>query len=170
MKKCNITKKHYMKKLKQLLISLLFLCSALCANAQAEVTVVENNGTTSTIVVSNLGKIYFSAERMYIDAGDGTVSDFAVSDIQKLTFNSLYTGVNQLEHQSSVLIYPNPATNFFKIAAESEQTLHVQLFSLTGQLLTDTYCQTDEAVNISELQSGIYFVKVNGATFKLLKK
>jgi len=158
-----------MKNLKKLLISLLLLCSALCANAQAEVTVVENNGTTSTIVVSNLGKIYFSAERMYIDAGEGSVSEFAVSDIRKMTFNTV-TDIKNYKNEANMLLYPNPATNFFKIAAESEQTLHVQLFSLTGQLLTDTYCQTDEAVNISELQSGIYFVKVNGATFKLLKK
>ena len=159
-----------MKNLKQLLISILLLCCVLCINAQTEVTVIENDGTTSTIVVSDLGKIYFSAERLYIDAGDGAVSDFAVADIRKLTFNSLYVGVNQPDNYSPVLLYPNPATNFFKIAAENTETLHLQLFSLTGQLLTDTYCQADEAVNISELQSGIYFVKVNGVTFKLLKK
>ena len=158
-----------MKTFQQLLITLLLLCSAFCANAQAEVTVVENNGTISTIVVSNLGKIYFSAERMYIDAGEGSVSEFAVSDIRKLTFNTV-TEIQNHKSEANMLLYPNPATDFFKIAAESERILHVQLFSLTGQLLSDTFCQTNEAVNISELQSGIYFVKVNGATFKLLKK
>jgi len=158
-----------MKILKQLLIILFLLCCVLGANAQAEVTVEENNGTTSTIVVSDLGKIYFSAERMYIDAGDGTVNEFVVSDIRKMTFNRV-TGIENYKNEAHLLLYPNPASDFFKIAAEKAQTLHVQLYSLTGQLLTDTYCQTDEAVNISELQSGIYFVKVDGVTFKLLKK
>ena len=159
-----------MKPLKQLLISLLLLCGVLYVNAQTEVTVMETNGASTTLVVSDLGKIYFSSERMYIDAGDGTVSDFAVSDIQKMTFNSLYTGINQQEHQSAVLIYPNPATNYIRIATDEPQTLHVRLYALTGQLLSDTYCQPNEEVNISDLPSGIYFVKVNEVTYKLLKK
>ena len=129
-----------MKILKQLLTILLLLCCVLCVNAQTEVTVMETNGTSTTLVVSDLGKIYFSAERMYIDAGDGTVSDFAVSVIQKLTFYSSYSGVNQQEHQAAMLIYPNPATNFIRIATDDPQTLHVRLYALTGQLLSDTYC------------------------------
>ena len=140
------------------------------ALAQTEVTVVENSGTSTTFVVSDLGKIYFSAERMYVDAGDGTVNDFAVSDIQKLTFNSSPVGVDQQENHSSALIYPNPATNFIRIATEDQQTLHVRLYALTGQLLSDSYCQPNEEVNISHLPSGIYFVKVNDMTYKLLKK
>lgn len=159
-----------MKKLKQLLISLLLLCCMLCVNAQTEVTVLGINGSNTTLVVSDLGKIYFDAEHMYIDAGDGTVTDFAVSDIKKLTFNSLYVGVDQLDNKSSVLIYPNPATNFIRIATDEQQSIHVRLYALTGQLLSDTYCQPNEEVNISHLQSGIYFVKVNELTFKLLKK
>ena len=159
-----------MKTLKQLLISLLLLCCVLCVNAQTEVTVLGTNGSSTTLVVSDLGKIYFSAERMYVDAGDGTVNDFAVSDIKKLTFNSLYTGVSQPEHQFSALIYPNPATNFIRIATDEQLTLHVRLYALTGQLLSDTYCQPNDEVNISHLPSGIYFVKVNEVTYKLLKK
>ena len=159
-----------MKTLKQLLISLLLLCCVLCVNAQTEVTVLGTNGSSTTLVVSDLGKIYFSAERMYVDAGDGTVSDFAVSDIQKLTFNYLSSGVNSLEHHSSALVYPNPATSFIRIATDEQQILHVRLYALTGQLLSDTYCQPNEEVNISHLPSGIYFVKVNEVTYKLLKK
>lgn len=158
-----------MKTLKQLLTILLLLCCVLFANAQAEVTVIENNGTVSTIMVSDLGKIYFSEERMYIDAGEGTVSDFAVLDIRKMTFNTV-TGIANYGKNANILLYPNPASDFFKIATDEVQTMHVQLYSLTGQLLTDTYCQANEAVNISELQSGIYFVKVNGVTFKLIKR
>lgn len=159
-----------MRRLKTIALFLSLMWMVGFALAQTEVTVVENSGTSTTFVVSDLGKIYFSAERMYVNAGDGTVNDFAVSDIKKLTFNSLYSGVNSMEHRSSALIYPNPATNFIRIATDDQQTLHVRLYALTGQLLSDSYCQPNEEVNISHLPSGIYFVKVNDMTYKLLKK
>ncbi|MBO4654535.1 MAG: T9SS type A sorting domain-containing protein [Bacteroidales bacterium] len=159
-----------MKNLKQLLILFLLLCCVLCVDAQTEVTVLGVDGSSTTLVVSDLGKIYFNADRMYVEAGDGTASDFLVSDIQKLTFNSLSVGIHHSENNSSVLIYPNPATNFIRIAAEDQQPMHVRLYALTGQLLSDTYCQPNGEMNISHLPSGIYFVKVNEVTYKLLKK
>lgn len=158
-----------MKKLKHLFTTLLLLCCVLFADGQSEVTVVEYNGTVSTIVVTEQGRIYFSSDRMYVDAGNGSVTDFEVSGIRKMTFNTV-TAVSDYTGNAGMMLYPNPATSFFKIAAKEAETLHVQLYTLTGQLLIDSYCQSDDVVSVSDLKSGIYFVKVKGVIFKLLKK
>ncbi len=103
-----------MKNLKRLFALFLLAFCTLFVSAQTEVTVVENNSMNTTLVVTEQGKIYFSTENMYVDAGDGSISTFAVADIRKMTFNGV-TGVRNYTEQSNVLLYPNPATSFWCI-------------------------------------------------------
>lgn len=153
-----------------LLFTLLMLLCGYTAFSQAEVTVTENDGNVSVLDVSIYGKVYFSADQMLIDDGYGNVREFAVSDIRKVQFASQPYAIEEFDAQSSLLLYPNPATTYFKIAGEEQQQLQIQIYSVTGQLLLSTYKDANDNVDVSTLPSGMYFVKVNGQTIKMCKK
>ena len=59
-----------------------------------------------------------------------------------------------------VAVYPNPATNFIKIDVDTQLSASVQcvdIYNVTGQLVISS---TETEINVSELESGIYFVNI----------
>lgn len=159
-----------MKKL-NVLISLLLLafCTA-TTFAQTEVKVAMNDGSSSSIIVSDLGKLYFSPETLFVNDGNGTPQAFAISDIRKVTFTTLYDDIETFQNSNDILIYPNPAETSFKVASSNTEQMHLVLYSIAGQKLIDKYISANEAIDISQLRSGIYLVQVNDTNFKLCKK
>ncbi len=76
-------------------------------------------------------------------------------------------GVNELyKNNSSILIYPNPATNFinFKIEGDNENNeCNIELFDVLGNKLhtiTSTVFQNTVTVSNLKLQNGLYFYTI----------
>ncbi len=75
--------------------------------------------------------------------------------------------------KSGLALYPNPTTNTFAINAAFDK---VQVYSITGQLVkTFTKTVENQNLNVSDLNSGVYFVKAINAsniekTSKLIKQ
>lgn len=64
------------------------------------------------------------------------------------------------EKQIEVTIYPNPATESFKIStSEYSEEITIQIFSISGQLV-GRHKYTGEAINVSHLPNGVYLIKV----------
>ncbi|MCQ2319026.1 MAG: T9SS type A sorting domain-containing protein [Bacteroidales bacterium] len=78
----------------------------------------------------------------------------AIEDVNALSFN----------------IFPNPADNFVKIEGNNIQT--VEIFNMTGQAVVRQDVSGNETtISTENLESGVYFVKVNGTmTQKLVVK
>ena len=74
---------------------------------------------------------------------------------------------------ASFIVYPNPVNDTFSISIDTKR---VEIYNITGQLVktfNDTF--SDESFSVSELQKGIYLVKVmdnnnNQATKKFIKQ
>jgi len=62
-------------------------------------------------------------------------------------------------HQVPCQIYPNPATEYINIQS-SNKLQSASIYSISGQKVKDINSKFDN-INISDLLSGIYFVKVN---------
>ncbi|PKP08212.1 MAG: hypothetical protein CVU08_15325 [Bacteroidetes bacterium HGW-Bacteroidetes-3] len=59
-----------------------------------------------------------------------------------------------------VTIYPNPASDSFKISTlEINDEITVQIFSISGQLVAQQKYFNEE-INVSQLPNGVYLVKV----------
>lgn len=159
-----------MKKFISLISLLLLMVITATTFAQTEVKVAMNDGSSSSIIVSDLGKLYFSPETLFVNDGNGTPQTFAISNIRKVTFTTLYDDIETHQSSNDILIYPNPAENYFKIASSNTEQMHILLYSITGQKLIDKYISANETVDISQLRSGIYLVQVNDTNFKLCKK
>ena len=78
------------------------------------------------------------------------------------------TAVNSLEDESSARLYPNPVlkTNNIIIENENGESLRLRLFGAGGKLVKDVILgNSNSAINIPNLSSGIYFYTLEGDTF-----
>jgi len=86
-------------------------------------------------------------------------------------FPGYYTYTNQLQPgQAKITVYPNPTTSILTISA-SETITSISINNLVGQTLCDNhYNSTQVQVNVANLPSAIYFVKVNGTEVRTFLK
>lgn len=61
--------------------------------------------------------------------------------------------------KSTISLYPNPAAEFINIQIEGKA--QVEIYSLTGKQVKSLQITETERVSIADLNTGIYFVKVN---------
>jgi len=87
------------------------------------------------------------------------------------TYTDFSSGENNLTNSSSIITFPNPATNNFQIAGITEK-VNIEIFNNLGEII---YYQSNVIVpsyriNTTDWPKGTYFVKIKGnqtnASFK----
>lgn len=120
----------------------------------------------SSWVVENLTIIAFVNNH---DASD--VNNRAILNANSVKLTDLTTGISD-NNETGTAIYPNPATDMLNVISENAIS-KVEVFNVQGQLVKATN-GTVSSLSISDLNSGVYFVKVitdkGTATHKLIKK
>ena len=79
-----------------------------------------------------------------------------------------YTCTTSVEESylSSISFYPNPASNFLYI---KESHVFVEIFDVTGRKITELKANQRGQVNISKLNCGTYFLKLQNKTKQFIK-
>ncbi len=75
------------------------------------------------------------------------------------------TGVNEVSSFNHKIILENPVQNFLKL----DYTGRIQLYEISGKLLLDCTINNNEPINVAYLKSGLYFIKTNDETIKMIK-
>lgn len=75
-----------------------------------------------------------------------------------------YNDVEEVEAMN-MTVYPNPATDYIMVNAQSFTT--VEIFDMTGRCVLTS---VENKVDVRSLETGVYFVRVNGNTTKLVVK
>ena len=85
-----------------------------------------------------------------------------------LTNNSDITSVSENPNSlSSSSIYPNPASDFVMIETENET--EIKIYSVSGQMvLRQSISEGTSTIDVSRLNSGIYFIDVEGVMNKVV--
>ena len=82
--------------------------------------------------------------------GEGLVS---VSENEAVSFN----------------LYPNPANNVINIVAERD--VEAQILDMAGRtMMVVNMVEGENTISVADLESGVYFVRMNGAVVKFVKK
>jgi polyhydroxybutyrate depolymerase len=69
-----------------------------------------------------------------------------------------------------VSIYPNPTQSKINLSLNYSKDVNYELFSPLGQqLMNGTFTSSNEQIDLSNLPSNIYFLKVGNQVFKILK-
>lgn len=139
------------------------------AMAQSGVVVQYTTNQEQAFILNDQGKIYFSGSNLMIAQSNGRTQTIAISDIRKLYFQTNLSISEDITVDNNIILYPNPAKDQIKLSNIKAHTL-ISVYSMDGKLLINQFSSPDQIINVGNLQKGLYIVKVNGETFKLIKQ
>ncbi len=97
-----------------------------------------------------------------------TTEDGNLTDTCTVTVSNKSTGIEDI-NSSTFKLYPNPVKDGFTI--ETSERGILEIYNLSGSKLLALPVTSDKQfIDVSHLQSGIYFAKINGKTIKFVKK
>ena len=95
-------------------------------------------------------------------------------DMDSITINVEFcTGMNTNANEHDLQVFPNPASQSVRLLYDSDQTsgFVVQLLDNLGKIvLTESTNSSTAVLDISNLSSGVYFIKVNESNNIIMKK
>lgn len=72
-----------------------------------------------------------------------------------------YAGINENNAESNFLVYPNPAENIIYLLGDvTSSSLTVNIYNSLGQPVATHNLNNRNTIDISGLNSGIYFVEI----------
>ena len=93
-----------------------------------------------------------------------------VTDMFRLNLDDvevLGSGVGVQEVESTMFsVYPNHATTNITVKGEGS----MEIVNTLGQVIVSEQVNGQANINVANLESGIYFVRMNGTTQKFIKK
>lgn len=136
--------------------------------ATAQHMVVEMTDSNNQMVkLESLRQITFNGTTVNIEQTDGTKSSTSMGNIGRIYFGD-HSSIADIYAQSGNLVEYISAD---EITINSEAGSTVVIYGLTGvQLLTRRIDTQGEAISIAGLPQGIYIVKANGRTTKIIKR
>lgn len=148
-----------------------FMLSLITYSAMAQYGVVVQYTTNQeqAFILNDQGKIFFSGNNLVINQSNGQTRTIAISDIRKLYFQTNLSINNDISFDNSIILYPNPATDNIKLSNIKNHSL-ICIYSMDGKLLINQFSSSDQSINVGSLKKGLYIVKVNNKTFKLIKQ
>lgn len=116
---------------------------------------------------SSLANIYSSGT--YSLVMSDAASNCSVTSIPvTLTFNTC-TNINEL-NKTALSIYPNPTNSYITINSENDLGM-IKITNLLGaEVLTLETKETTSKIDVSNLTSGVYFIKVKNSITKFIKE
>lgn len=142
----------------------------------------QNNGSESAnyprFVNPDEGNYAIENNSVCVDAGDKSVVGVTGPDFlgnTRIINNTIDIGAIENQYYDDVAdldeelfgLYPNPFDNQMVIVKEGD--FKVDVFNSFGQQIISAEAQNEMVLNTSEWNNGVYFVRVNGATRKVVK-
>ena len=136
--------------------------------ATAQHMVVEMTDSNNQVVkLESLRQITFNGTTVNIEQTDSTKSSASMGNIERIYFGDLSSIDDMPAHSENLVEYLTTD----EIAINSEAGSMVTIYNLTGaQLLTRRIDAEGETISIAGLPQGIYIVKANGRTTKIIKR
>jgi hypothetical protein len=148
---------------------LLFIISllAIAGTATAQHMVVETAGGNEVFTLENLKQITFNGTTVNIEDNTGTVYSATMGDINRIYFDD-QSSVADIEYQGGNLVeYISPD----EISIDCNAGSTVTVYSLTGaQMITRRMNTQGGIISIAGLPQGIYIVKTEERTTKIIKR
>lgn len=149
-----------------------FLCG-LVLNQEAkgqQVLLLNQNQHYTTIDLGQVSSIVFSDGHIKFNNGDCESDYYGLAVTEMITFD-VSAGVSQANSQELLNVYPNPAENEFTLAVSAQSINSVAvLYSATGVEVKRWKVTNEKSqVNISDLANGVYYLRINNSTQKLVK-
>ncbi len=121
--------------------------------------------------MSAIEKLTFSDTDVIFNYTTGLTDDFVATNMRKIAFSG-DVAIGETDANESLGFYPNPASDFISVTGITGQT-EVKFYNTTGLNVLNTTIEKNDAINISSLQKGMYFVVLESdltkLTFRIIK-
>jgi len=161
-----------MKNLYFLFAFTLFLLTGI-PNIKAQYLVVEfQDGTVDNQQIALLQSIKYPDNELQLNYFSGLSDTYALSTIKTLHFQMYPTGANDISlgSDTKISVYPNPANDLIYIKNASETTYFVAIYRIDGVLISQKQISSNQPINISDLTSGLYLIRIENQAFKFIKQ
>ncbi len=82
---------------------------------------------------------------------------------------NMFVGIDN-QKNSAVKIYPNPTNgNLFIHKTNNSEEQKITLYDIQGKLILEKYFRDKTELDVSDFKTGVYLIRVNDHTYKLLK-
>ena len=130
-------------------------------------TIHFNDGTERSYYMSENDRVYFEDNETLVVELAPTKSDrFNLADIRKITCAET-ENVSETS-SASVQLFPSPAHDVFLLRNLKERQT-VSIYALDGRILKSFETAGDQWIDISDLPIGLYLVKTEHQTLKMIK-
>ncbi len=132
-------------------------------------TITTGNGTSfSTPIISGLAACLWSAypeltsaqlfqiikESAHLYQNPNNYLGYGIPDFYQ-AFQNAALRIKNLDKRQ-VVLYPNPATNFISFQGNSSEKVNLKIFDISGKLILDQRLTTNQKIDVSNINSGIY--------------
>ena len=141
------------------------------AAQSTQMTIYMNNGDERSYIMTENDRVYFeNNETLVVEIAvynKGLRSDrFNLADIRKITCQEV-EGVSE-DSYTSVCLVPNPVHDAFMLRnLNGKETLHI--FTPDGRMVMSVEASENQLIDISSLPVGLYLVKTEHQTLKMIK-
>ncbi len=159
--------KHIIKR--GLLLTALIMVLAFHLTAQStQMTIYLNDGNEKSYLMTPSDRVYFEDnETLVVEITVNTKSDrYNLADIRKITCAET-EGVVEASG-GRVCLFPNPVHDVVMLSNLNGNKT-IQIFALDGRLMKSVEASEGQLIDISELPIGLYLVKTEHQTLKMIK-
>ena len=141
------------------------------AAQSTQMTIYMNNGDERSYIMTENDRVYFeNNETLVVEIAvynkDLRSDRFNLADIRKITCQEV-EGVSE-DSYTSVCLVPNPVHDAFMLRnLNGKETLHI--FTLDGRMVMSVEASENQLIDISGLPVGLYLVKTEHQTLKMIK-
>ena len=122
-----------------------------------------DGGATFDLVISTAG-VSEASTSYYFDMTDNTWYYTTSTPMVRMNFDPS-VGVNEVEDNLGLRVFPNPANEVINISLNKEVSATITLLDVSGKVVrTQALNGISTSINTASLNSGVYFVTINDGT------
>ena len=122
-----------------------------------------DGGATDDLIISTAG-VSEASTSYYYDMTDGIWYYTTSTPMVRMNFDPS-VGVNEVEDNLGLRVFPNPANEVINISLNKEVSATLTLLDVSGKVVrTQTLNGISTSINTASLNSGVYFVTINDGT------
>lgn len=130
-----------------------------------------DGSSIQSVLLDNIQRITFDDDNMLLETTDGDETSFLLAIIGKITFDEpkkqVEEEVSVVQNKLEINLYPNPSTDYVFIDSSAD-IVSWTLFNFSGSIMK--HSASDLKIQVSDLSSGIYLLKIDTADGTVIKK
>ena len=149
-----------------LIIAILFI-AAIPSFAQ-RIVLEKNDSGKQAVALQNFRRITFNGSTVNIAQNDGTIIGTEMSDIAKIYFDD-YTRIGEVDFNEGKDLISYISSD--EIAVNCKAGEEIAIYNVSGSMVQQKIQESDGvSISIANLPKGIYLLRANRQTVKLIKK